>query len=169
MEYMVIIIYNDKEGGCFMENIKIREYQQQDWQRLIEIHDKARTNELQLAGLNDAFLPLAEAAFREGLFEYTICVATISKEVLGFAAYTEEELAWLYVDPAYNHRGIGKSLIEYVIKNITKRPIHVEVLAGNEPAINLYKSMGFETVEVCSGSMPGNESFHVTVHCMQKF
>lgn len=73
------------------------------------------------------------------------------------------------MDPAYSRRGIGKNLIEYVISIITRRPINVEVLAGNEPALNLYKSMGFETVEICSGVMPGNESFHVTVHCMQKF
>ncbi|WP_066720634.1 GNAT family N-acetyltransferase [Clostridium sp. Marseille-P299] len=152
-----------------MKEIVIREYQAKDWKRLREIHDKARAIELHLAELNDAFIPLAEAAFREGLFEYTICVATINDKIYGFAAYSEDELAWLYVDPAHSRRGIGKSLIEYVITQITRRPINVEVLAGNEPALNLYKSMGFETVEVCSGVMPGNESFHVTVHCMQKF
>lgn len=152
-----------------MEEIVIREYQPKDWKRLREIHDNARAIELHLTKLNDAFIPLAEAAFREGLFEYTICVATINDIVHGFAAYTEDELAWLYVDPAYSRRGIGKNLIEYVISKITRRPINVEVLAGNEPALNLYKSMGFETVEICSGVMPGNESFHVTVHCMQKF
>lgn len=65
-------------------------------------------------------------------------------------------------------RGIGKCLIKYVTENTAERPLCVEVLAENEPAMHLYKSMGFETINICSGVMPGNELFHVTVCCMQK-
>lgn len=151
-----------------MEEIIIREYQEQDWTRLMEIHDSARVVELQLAELSDAFVPLAEAAFKEGLFDYTVCVALVKDKVLGFVAYSDNELAWLYVDPLYKNKGVGKCLVKYVVQKITKRPICVEVLKKNEPAINLYKSMGFETVEICSGVMPGNEEFHVTVCCMKK-
>lgn len=151
-----------------MDGIVIREYQQQDWSRLMEIHDSASLRELQLADLSDAFIPLAEAAISEGLFDYTVCVALLNGKVSGFVAYSEDELAWLYVAPEYSRQGIGKSLINFVTQNIVKRPIHVEVLVGNDPAINLYKSMGFETIELCQGAMPGNESFQVTVNCMQK-
>lgn len=151
-----------------MEGIVIREYQQEDWPRLIEIHDNARVVELQLAGLSDAFIPLAEAAFKEGLFDYNVCVALVNDKVLGFVAYSDDELAWLYVDPLYKSQGIGKCLAKYVVENTAKRPFCVEVLEKNEPAIHLYKSMGFETIDICSGEMPGNESFHVTVCCMQK-
>ena len=151
-----------------MEGIIIRAYQQEDWTRLIEIHDNARIIELQFAGLRDAFIPLAEAAFKEGLFDYTLCVALVKGKVIGFVAYSEDELAWLYVDPLYNRQGVGKCMVKYVIENTYKRPLCVEVLEKNEPAIHLYKSMGFETINICSGVMPGNELFNVTVLCMER-
>ncbi|GAA4654723.1 hypothetical protein GCM10023142_18610 [Anaerocolumna aminovalerica] len=150
-----------------MTNIIIRDYKQQDWARIEEIHDSARKIELHLAGLDDAFVPLAQAAVNEGLFDYTICVALINDNVVGFVAYSDDEIAWLYVDPDSMRQGVGKSLIMHVIENTT-RPLELEVLVGNNPALHLYEAMGFETTEICSGVMPGNESFEVTVHSMQQ-
>ncbi|WIV13657.1 GNAT family N-acetyltransferase [Proteiniborus sp. MB09-C3] len=151
-----------------MDNIIIRNYNQKDWSRIEEIHDSARKIELQLAGLDDAFVPLAQAAVNEGLFDYTVCVALINDNVVGFVAYSEEEIAWLYVAPDSMRQGVGKSLVMHVIENTTQRPLGLEVLVGNNPALHLYEAMGFETTETCSGAMPGNESFEVTVYCMQQ-
>lgn len=148
--------------------IVIRPYAPGDWQRIMEIHDEARQKELALAGLADAFVPLVEAAEREGLFDYTIRVAVVDGSVQGFVAYTEDELAWLYVDPAAGRRGIGTKLTQYVIANTVVRPLCIEVLAGNHAALALYQAMGFEIVDTASGSMPGNESFLVTVNCLEK-
>ncbi len=148
-------------------NIFIREYCPADWPRMMGIHDKARMNELSLAGLTEAFVPLSQAAFSEGLFDYTIRVALADEIVAGFVAYSRDELAWLYVDPAFAHRGIGRLLAKHVIENSIIRPLNVEVLLGNDPAINLYKSIGFEITEIRSGKMPGNESFHVSACLMQ--
>lgn len=151
-----------------MANIIIRDYKQQDWSRIEEIHDSARKIELHLTGLGDAFVPLAQAAVNEGLFDYTVCVALINDKVVGFVAYSDDELAWLYVAPDSMRQGVGKSLIMHAIENTIHRPLGLEVLVGNTPAIHLYEEMGFETTEICSGVMPGNESFEVTVHCMQQ-
>lgn len=151
-----------------MVNIIIRDYKQQDWSHIEEIHDSARKIELHLAGLDDAFVPLEQAAVDEGLFDYTVCVALINDNVVGFVAYSDDEIAWLYVSPDSMRQGVGKSLIMYVIENTTQRQLGLEVLAGNNPALHLYEAMGFETTETCSGMMPGNESFEVTVHCMQQ-
>ncbi len=147
-------------------DILIREYRPADWPRMMEIHDEARMAELRLAGLTEAFVPLSQAAFSEGLFDYTILVALADEMVAGFVAYSCDELAWLYVDPALARRGIGTLLVKHVIKSTMIRPLNVEVLAGNDPAINLYKSMGFVTTEIRSGKMPGNESFHVSACIM---
>lgn len=151
-----------------METITIREYEPQDWERLIEIHDAARKMELSLSGLDDAFVPLKEAAVNEGLFDYTLRVALIADKVVGFTAYTGDELAWLYTDPEQMRKGIGRALVQYVLDHVDTRPLCIEVLQGNLPALSLYESMGFRTVEVVSGSMPGNESFQVTAHRMEK-
>ena len=72
--------------------MEIRPYTQADWPRIAAVHDAARPMELHLAGLDGAFLPLSVAAQREGLFDYTILVA-LKPEVVGFVAFTPEELA----------------------------------------------------------------------------
>lgn len=150
-----------------MAEIRIRDYEERDWRRLCEIHDPARRMELQLAGLSDAFLPLTIAAVREGLFDYAVRVAEMAGEVVGFAAFSDEELAWLYVDPAHMRQGVGEALARRAMAEIPERPILLEVLAGNDPARRLYEKLGFAVRETVAGRMPGNEAFGVTVHCME--
>ena len=145
----------------------IRPYETTDWQRIEAIHDAARRIELALADLTDAFLPLAVAAEREGLFDYSVRVAVRQDVVVGFVAYSDEELAWLYVDPAVMRQGIGGSLVREALAKTTTRPLHLEVLKGNTPAYALYRAMGFVLTGTVSGHMPGNESFPVCVLCMQ--
>lgn len=148
-----------------MENgmkVMVREYLPEDFEKIEKIHDAARKEELRFAKLQQAFLPFSVAAERENFFDYKICTAILYGKVVGFAAYSEDELAWLYVDSAYFRRGIGRALVEYVLAH-TSRPVWVEVLSGNVPAESLYRSVGFEKSEICSGKMPGNEKFPVTV------
>lgn len=151
-----------------MESILIRDYQPEDWPRLMDIHDRARKMELKCAGLDDAFVPLEEAAVNEGLFDYTVRVALWGPDVVGFVAYTQEELAWLYTHPDHMRKGIGKALVQYVLENTRQRPLEIEVLRGNTPALSLYESLGFRSVEIVTGAMPGNERFQVTVHRLEK-
>ena len=151
-----------------MTEIVIRPYEEQDWARIEEIHDAARKLELEAAGLTAAFVPLKQAAVDEGLFDYTVCVAQAGDRVEGFVAYSEGEIAWLYVSPESMRRGVGRSLVLYAIENITKRPVELEVLTGNNAAVHFYEAMGFVTTEFATGKMPGNETFRVTVHCMQR-
>lgn len=156
-------------GLCYnapMNDLLIRPYAPADWAQIEAIHDAARMIELRAAGLADAYIPLAVAAVREGLFEYTVRVAEADGQVAGFAAYTDDELAWLYVDPARMRRGIGSALIRHALGD-TARPLHIEVLAGNEAALRAYEKHGFAQAETLTGRMPGNEAFAVTVHCLR--
>lgn len=150
-----------------MTDVFIRPYEQSDWTRIAAIHDAARKIELRLAGLSDAFLPLSVAAERENLFDYTVDVAEINGRVSGFCAYTEDELAWLYVDPALHRNGIATALARHAMR---QKPDlrYLEVLKGNEPARRFYETLGFHTQQELSGRMPGNEAFPVTVYCMTK-
>lgn len=144
----------------------IRDYRESDWPRFMAIHDAARANELRLAGLGDAFLPLSVASEREGLFEYALRVADLGGMAVGFTAFTPVELAWLYVDPAFSRQGIGRALVEDALGHM-ERPASIEVLAGNEPALRLYQRCGFQKEKLISGEMPGNESFSVTCHILR--
>ncbi len=144
----------------------IRDYQEADWPRLQAIHDAARLDELRLAGLEGAFLPLSVAAQREGLFEYTLRVAEMDGTAAGFAAFTQDELAWLYVDPALARRGVGRALVEDALGRMG-RPVSIEVLEGNAPALALYLACGFREAGTASGQMPGNEEFSVTCRVLR--
>lgn len=154
-----------KEGDM---SITIRNYQVSDWNAIQKIHDESRKIELKLAGLEDAFLPLCIAAERENLFDYPgLFVAEEDGQVVGFVACSEEELAWLYIDPAHMRRGIGKRLTAYAMQMFPE--IHsIEALVGNEPARALYESMGFEVTGIESGKMPGNEEFAVKVYLLER-
>ena len=150
-----------------MREIIIRDYEEKDWERLMEIHDAARKQELKLAGLAGAFVPLQEAAEKEGLFDYTVRVAAADGRAAGFTAYCEGELAWLYVAPEEMRKGIGRRLVLDAIAHTKERPMAAEVLVGNEPAAALYQSCGFRIKETASGVMPGNEKFAVSAYVLE--
>ena len=143
--------------------IEIRRYDPRYWEDIQQVHDKSRMQELSFAGLPEAFLPLSVAAEREDLFGYSLYVAVENEKALGFVAFTEEELAWLYVDPDHQRKGIGRKLAQFALERMEPGEKTVEVLCGNEPAKRLYHSLGFVNEETLSGAMPGNEEFSVTV------
>lgn len=148
--------------------IRTREYTPLDRNAVEKIHDAARKIELKLAGLEEAFLPFSIAAKREDFFEYPgIFVAERKGAVAGFGACTEEELAWLYVDPAHMRKGIGKALAEHMF-SVFPDICYIEVLAGNEPAKALYESLGFRLTGIETGRMPGNEAFPVEVCILER-
>lgn len=142
--------------------IRIRSYRSGDWPRLCDIHDAARLDELSLTIGTGAFLSLEQTAGNEELFSYSLCVAELEGIVHGFAAYNDSELAWLYVDPACYRRGIGKALVRHVVENTPGPSLQIELLEGNEPALQLYQSLGFEIVKRMTGKLAGNETFAAT-------
>lgn len=148
--------------------VSIRQYEKSDWAAIERLHDNARKIELALAGLENAFLPLSIAAEREGLFEYPgLFIASLDGGPVGFTACSEEELAWLYVEPTQFGKGIASKLVQYVLGAFPDIRC-IEVLKGNEPAVALYKKFGFEVVAIEKGVMPGNEKFSVEVYKLQR-
>ena len=145
----------------------IRPYLASDWQRICAVHDAARKFELEASGLADAFLTLEETGEAEGLFDATLLVAVADGEVAGFAGFTEDEVTWLYVDPARYRQGIGRALLEAVLRE-AGRPLSLDVLVGNTAALALYQSAGFKIVDTISGKLAGNEQFAATAHVLHK-
>lgn len=148
--------------------MKIEKYKDCYWEDLCRIHNAARKIELQYASLEAAYLPLDIAAEREGLFEYDhLDVAVEDGRPVGFCAYTDEEIAWLYVLPERVRQGIGRQLVENALA-VEPGLCWVETLYGNEPANRLYESFGFTVREIVAGKMPGNEQFAVRVYRMYR-
>ncbi len=144
----------------------IRPYTPEDWQRVCEIHDAARREELAAAHLEPAFLTLEQTAENEGFHDYSLRVAEVEGQVVAFIAFTIDELAWLYVDPSSYRKGIGTALIKHALLE-TKTPMSAEVLAGNNAAVSVYRKAGFHAVGQDHGVMPGNESFQLSVTLLQ--
>jgi ribosomal protein S18 acetylase RimI-like enzyme len=154
--------YAELQDQLLGRPLNIRPYTTADWERVCQIHDAARRDELAAAGLAAAFLTLEQTAENEGFHDYTIRVAEVDGKVVGFVAFTPEELAWLYVDPAAYGKGIGTSLILSALRE-NAAPMTAEVLDGNAAAIAVYRKAGFEVIGTEQGQMPGNEKFRVSV------
>ena len=56
------------------------------------------------------------------------------------------EIGNIIVIPSYQGHGIGTEILQNVIKDNPNLKMHLQVFKGN-PAINLYKRLGFETVD----------------------
>ncbi|MBE9066543.1 GNAT family N-acetyltransferase [Leptolyngbya cf. ectocarpi LEGE 11479] len=141
--------------------ITIRPYESRDWSRLCAIHDISRLDELDLTVGTDAFLSLEKTADNEGLFNHKLFVADVNNTVQGFVAYGDEELTWLYVDPKFYRKGVGRALVRHAVTN-SAPTMKIELLEGNKPALELYLSEGFQVIERIEGQLEGNEEFAAT-------
>lgn len=138
--------------------LTIRPYKKSDWQRLCDIHDRARIDELTGSVDLKAFLTLEQTAENEGLFDDQLWVALEADNVVGFVAFEPEEITWLYVDSNHYRKGIGRRLLRFAIERCSDK-IGLDVLSGNKPAIQLYLQEGFEIIETKKGRLAGNEAF----------
>ncbi len=62
-------------------------------------------------------------------------------------AADEAEVLSIAVRPGYRRRGIGRALMEDALRNLYRdrvASVHLEVDAGNEAAVRLYKSQEFQ-------------------------
>ncbi len=121
--------------------IKIRPYKEKDWKAVCAIHDAARPDELRGSCDPRAFVPIEEDDEVEDLKRSEKLVAVVENRVVGFVGVDNKYLAWLYVDPAYYHRGIGRRLLQKGLEIIGSDAWTI-VLDGNKSAIALYESEG---------------------------
>ena len=98
-----------------MPAIDLRPYAPSDWVAINAIHDAARLDELRASVGVEAFLSLAQTAESEGLFDGEVWVAERDGRVVGFVAFTRDELTWLYTDPAHYRRGVGRTLLLHAL------------------------------------------------------
>jgi len=70
------------------------------------------------------------------------------------------------IHDAARQTGVGRALVEHALTEMG-RPVSIEVLSGNAPALALYEGCGFHRRKNLSGRMPGNEAFPVTVHVLE--
>jgi GNAT superfamily N-acetyltransferase len=147
--------------------LQIRLYNPDDWNAIAAVHDRSRLDELRVTVGVEAFLSLADTADSENLFDGEVWVGCFGETIVGFvASTTEDEVTWLYVDPGYYRRGVGRALLRHAISRCGKR-VHTTALEGNERALQLYLSEGFRIIKTMSGRLNGHEQFPATGHILQ--
>jgi ribosomal protein S18 acetylase RimI-like enzyme len=128
--------------------MEIRPCRGDDWPRLRAIHMAASAVEAPPVGAA-ARLSLPEPEEGEDLVA-GVFVAELDGVIAGFVAVDGDEITWLYVDPARARRGVGRALLRHAVARCGPGA-RVVVLAGNAPALALYRSEGFEV----TGRDPG--------------
>jgi ribosomal protein S18 acetylase RimI-like enzyme len=129
-----------------MENceVKIREFKHEDLEQILNFNgkfSKRRQDKFQRVELLDS---------------YYAFVAEKDKDIVGFIVM--EDLAddsthhMIQIDVAddYKRKGIGTLLVNHVFEYLAGKRITLNVNTDNFPAINFYKSVGFEECGSCS-------------------
>ena len=136
------------------ETITIREYRDADWEAICRVHDRARPDELRGSCDPRAFVPLAEDEEAVDVHAARKWVACAGDRVIGFVGIDDTYLSWLYVDPDYYGRGIGRRLLRLAVAEIGPEAWTI-ALEGNLPARRLYEQEGFKVVRTFAGDNAG--------------
>lgn len=135
----------------------IRPYKPDDWPAVCAVHDRARPDELHGSCDSRAFVPLAEDQEDGANFlrsqKFVACMGE-GGQIVGFVGVDGTYLSWLYVDPAYYGRGIGRQMLRFAVELMGPEGWTV-TLAGNTRARRLYESEGFQVIRTSQGSNAG--------------
>jgi ribosomal protein S18 acetylase RimI-like enzyme len=128
------------------DGLSLRQYTSGKWTAVCRIHDAARVQELAAGGVDArAFRPMTEAAEADEFFDSETTVACVGDRVAGFVSWNGGYISWLYVDPDAQRRGIGRRLLQHALQQIGPEA-WTNMIAGNEPAMALYRRAGLEVV-----------------------
>jgi len=84
--------------------------------------------------------------FENIIKDQTVKVFQDEDRVVGFCAYKDSWLNHLYIMPEYQHRGIGKSLLDQAKADNSE--LHLWVFQKNTNAIDFYEKNGFELLKL---------------------
>lgn len=80
----------------------------------------------------------------------SVTVAELDGVVAGYSAVSGHELLHLFIEPAHARRGIGRLLLaaaEELLADAGHDEAELHTMIGNEPAIGLYLSAGWEMTD----------------------
>lgn len=124
--------------------MKVRPFKESDLFKIYEIYAQSKLDELRFEEREFDLIRLEDDPKRlPKIIESNIYVYEIG-EVLGFGAISGSEIRALFVSPEARGKGIGKSLLEFLLSKSSGNT-SLWVTSSNMPAIQLYKSYGFIT------------------------
>lgn len=134
----------------------IRTFEPRDMDRLLEIwlsasikaHDfiDASFWQANIESMRDVYIPGWETFVIEG-----------SSGVLGFDSLLDNQLAALFVDPAYQCKGFGKQLLDHA--KCLRKELSLAVYKENTSSVGFYTSQGFKRVKEQIDEQTGHAEF----------
>jgi len=123
----------------------IQKYSHSDDNQLLEIYSVSKLDELKYENTVFELLPLDKDEIRLAQILESEVYMYSNKYAVGFCAYSGSEIRALFVHPDSRGKGIGVSLLEFMLSNIIGAAT-LYVAASNYPAIKLYQKYGFKSV-----------------------
>lgn len=125
----------------------VRLFNKNDRASIFDIYNHSKIDELKYEDKDFMLLPLEKDDMRlGGLMESDIYVYEERGKILGFGAHHENEIRALFVYPESRGKGIGKTLLEFLLSNVHGQP-YLYVASTNQPAKYLYQGYGFRVTE----------------------
>jgi putative acetyltransferase len=126
-------------------DIRIEKYRDEDREELIGLWERsvrATHHFLQAGDLEYIKSLVLEIDFHA--FE-VYCAFTAPHQLAGFLGVAGQKLEMLFLDPAFIGKGMGKTLMQFALKELKVNA--VDVNEGNENAVQFYKKAGFQVYE----------------------
>ena len=140
--------------------LKIREAQINDINEITEIYNWAILNTTATFDTNIKSIDEQKKWFENHGEKNPIIVAESNEKIVGWAslskwsdrcAYSDTAELSLYVKDGFMDKGIGKQLMENIIKigkSVGFHTLIARITEGNEKSINLHESYGFEHIGI---------------------
>lgn len=159
--------------------IEIRKALESDLERITEIYNEALLNTAAHYYAEPKTLDDRRDWLLGHTSKYPVLVALINNKVIGWAslnrwsvyhAFEDSAESSLYVDTAYQGKGIGSKLMQHLIEETKKgdlKTIIARILDGNPASIKIHERAGFEHTGTLKkiGKKFGR---YIDLHMMQK-
>ena len=159
--------------------IKLRSARREDLDAITEIYNEAIIKTVATFDTEPKTYEDQKKWFNDHEAKNPILVAELNGVIVGWAslskwsdrcAYSDTAEISLYVREEYQGKGIGRRLIEAIIKEGEKAGLHTiiaRITEGNEPSLHLHRSVGFTHIGIMKevGKKFGKRQ---DVHLMQK-
>ncbi|MCG9761274.1 MULTISPECIES: GNAT family N-acetyltransferase [Pseudoalteromonas] len=123
--------------------MNIREFNENDYPRVLEIYSKSKLDELRFEKKAFKLLPLENDKKRLSALRESKIYVFDDGNILGFGAIFGSEIRALFVCPSARGNGVGRKILEFLLSQICGKA-NLFVAKTNEPAKELYKAYGFE-------------------------
>jgi phosphinothricin acetyltransferase len=159
--------------------VKIRSARRDDLDSITEIYNEAILKTVATFDTEQKTYEDQKKWFNDHKSKNPILVAELNGVIVGWAslskwsdrcAYSDTAEISMYVREKYQGKGIGRCLIETIIKEGGKTGLHTiiaRITEGNEPSLHLHESIGFIHIGIMKevGKKFGKRQ---DVHLMQK-